>query len=110
MQAGYRTILSEMLLAQSAALGAFADVSARYTSLMAQQYQAAVATFAAEIRPNGAGVRPTQLGDSSGITGDLLPGAASFCRALAGLPRISMMAFLSRYDGLRGRRSVAEDC
>lgn len=106
MQAGDRTILGEMLLAQSAALGAFADVTARYTSLMAQQYQVAVATFATEIRPDGAGVRPRQPGASSGITGDLLPGSANFCRALAGLPRISMMSFLSRYDGLRGRRSV----
>lgn len=106
MQAGYRTILSEMLLAQSATLGAFADVTARYISLMAQQYQAAAATFAAEIRPNGAGVRPTQPGASSGITADLLAGSANFCRALAGLPRISMMSFLSRYDDLRGRRSV----
>ncbi|WP_024508973.1 hypothetical protein [Bradyrhizobium sp. ARR65] len=106
MQAGYRTILGEMLLAQSAALGAFADVTARCTSLLAQQYQAAAATFAAEIRPKGVGVRPTQPGASSEITGHLLPGSADFCRALAGLPRISMLSFLSRYDGLRGRRSV----
>ena len=106
MQAGYRTILGEMLLAQSAALGAFADVTARYTSLMAQQYQAAAAAFATEIRPNGAGAKPTQPGASSGVTGDLLPGSANFCRALAGLPMISMMSFLSRYDGLRGRRSI----
>lgn len=106
MQAGYRTILSELLLVQSAALGAFADVSARCTSLMAQQYQVAAATFAGEIRPNGAGVRPPQPGTSSGITGDLLPGSANFCRGLASLPWISMMSFLARYDGLRGRRSV----
>ncbi len=45
MQPGYRTILSEMILAQSAAAGAFADVTARYTLLVGQQYQAALASL-----------------------------------------------------------------
>ncbi len=102
MQAGYRTILSEMLRAQSAALGAFADV----TALMAQQYQEAAAAFATEVRSDGAGARSTQPGASSGISGDLLPRAVNFYRGVVGLSQISMMSFLSRYDGLRGRRSV----
>ena len=109
MQPGYRTILSEMLSAQSAAVGAFADVTARYSLLVGKQYQAALATLATEIRPKGAGVRPMQPGGGSGITGELLLGSANFCRAFAGLPRVSMMLFLSRYDDLRGRRGVAED-
>ncbi len=107
MQAGYRTILREMLLAQSAAVATFADVAARYTTLVAQQYQAGLATLDTEIRPNGAGAKPPQPG-GSGTPGELLPRSADFCRAVAGLPRVSMMLFLSRYDGLRGRRS--EDC
>ena len=109
MLPSYRTILSEMLLAQSAAVGAFADVTARYASLLGQQYQAALATIGTEIRSKGAGSAPTQPGSGSRVAGELLPTSANFCRALAGLPRISMMLFLSRYDGLRGRRSVVRD-
>jgi hypothetical protein len=108
MRAGYRTILSEMVLAQSAALGAFADVTAHYTLLLGEQYQAAFATLATEIRPKSAAVKPTQRGGGSAIPGEL-PSASDFCRAFAGLPRVSMMLFLSRYDGLRGRRSVVGD-
>ena len=109
MQPRYRIILSEMLLAQSAAVGAFADVTARYASLLGQQYQAALATLGTELRSDGAGVTPKQPGSGSEVTGELLPSSANLCRALAGLPRISMMLFLSRYDGLRGRRSVMGD-
>jgi hypothetical protein len=110
MQPGYRTILSEMILAQSAAAGAFADVTARYTLLVGQQYQAALASLGTEIRPKGADVGPKQPDGGSRITGELLPSSANFCRAFAGLSRLSMMLFLSRYDALRGHRSVVEDC
>lgn len=107
MRAGYRTILTEMLLAQSAAAGAFTAVAVRYTALVGQQYQAALARLGTEIRLKGAGVGPTQPGGSA--DGELLPSSANFCRALAGLPRISMMVFLAQYDGLRGRRSLDGD-
>jgi hypothetical protein len=109
MRPGYRTILSEVVLAQSAALGAFADVTAHYTVLLGEQYQAALATLATEIRPKSAAVRPTQQGGGSAIPGELLPSSSDFCRAIAGLPRVSMMLFLSRYDFLRGRRSAVGD-
>ena len=64
MRAGYRTILSEMVLAQSAALGAFADVTAHYALLLGEQYQAALATLATEIRPKSAAVKPNTMPDS----------------------------------------------
>lgn len=109
MQANHRTIFTEMLLAQSAAVSALAGVSARYALLVGQEYQAALATLAKEIRPKGAGVGPRQPGDGFGIPDASPPRSASFCRALAGLPRVSMMSFLSQYDELRGRRGVVRD-
>src|SRR6185312_1694923 len=109
MRAGYRTILTEMLLAQSAAAGAFTAVAVGYTSLVGQQYQAALARLGTEIRLKGEGVGPAQPG-GSGTTGEFLASSANFCRALAGLPRISTMVVLAQYDGLRGRRSLDGDC
>ena len=47
MQANYRAIFTEMLLAQSAAAGAFADAAGRYAQLTGQAYQEALLTLAA---------------------------------------------------------------
>jgi hypothetical protein len=106
MQANYRTILREVLLAQAAAAGAFADVAARYAVLVGQEYQAALSTLAAAAQPKDGPAHPA---GGSGIPGGSLPRSADFGRALAGLPRISMMVFLSQYNSLRGRRGVVRD-
>ena len=109
MQANYRTIFTEMLLAQSAAAGAFADVAGRYAQLTGQQYQEALITLAGKCsRKVGLpGRRIQSMGP--GFPEHLRPGLADFGRAFAGLPRVSMMGFLSRYDNLRGRRAVVRD-
>ena len=109
MQANYRTIFTEMLLAQSAAAGALADVAGRYAQLMGQAYQEALMTLAAETRPKGGAAGSAHPVDEAGIPGASRPGLPNVCRALAGLPRISMMEFLSRYDSLRGRRTMVRD-
>jgi hypothetical protein len=109
MQANYRTILTEMLLAQSAAAGALADGAGRYAQLMGQAYQEALMTLAAEMQPKGGAAGPAHPADGAGIPGASRPGLANVCRALAGLPRVSMMGFLSRYDNLRGRRAMVRD-
>ncbi|XIA67038.1 hypothetical protein ACFIOY_15205 [Bradyrhizobium sp. TZ2] len=109
MQANYRTIFTEMLLAQSAAAGAFADAAGRYAQLMGQAYQEALMTLAAETQPKGGAAGSAHPADEAGIPGASRPGLANVCRALTGLPRVSMMGFLSRYDSLRGRRTMVRD-
>jgi hypothetical protein len=109
MQTNYRAIFTEMLTAQAAAVGALAGVTAGCALLAGQEYQAALARLAAEIRAKGAGAGPTQPGGGSGITGASLPLSANLYRAFAGLPRVAMMSFLSQYDDLRGRRGVVRD-
>jgi hypothetical protein len=109
MQANYRTIFTEMLLAQSAAAGAFADAAGRYAQLMGQAYQEALMTLAAETQLKGRAAGAAHPVDGSGTPGASRPGLANVCRALAGLPRVSMMGFLSRYDNLRGRRARVRD-
>ncbi|KRR24514.1 hypothetical protein CQ14_31205 [Bradyrhizobium lablabi] len=109
MQANYRTIFTEMLLAQSAAAGALADVAGRYAQLMGQAYQEALMTLATETRLKGGAAGSAHPVDDAGIPGASRPGLAHVCRSLAGLPRISMMEFLSRYDSLRGRRTMVRD-
>jgi hypothetical protein len=109
MRPSYRTIFTEMLLAQSAAIGAFADVAARCAQLTGQQYQQALVTLArkmpsrdvdvASAHPSGESRNPTAASMSF----------VDFGRAFAGLPRVSTMMFLSRYDSLRRRRSVVRD-
>jgi hypothetical protein len=106
MQANYRTILREVLLAQSAAAGAFADVAARYAVLVGQEYQAALSTLAAAAQPKAGPAHPV---GGSGIPGGAPLRSADLCRAFAGLPRVSMMVFLSQHDNLRGRRGVVRD-
>jgi hypothetical protein len=109
MQANYRAIFTEMLLAQSAAMGAFADVGARCALLAGQQYQQALITFAREMAPKGGAVASAQPGGGSGIPAAFSARSGNFGRAFAGLPRVSMMVFLSQYDNLRGRRGVVRD-
>jgi hypothetical protein len=109
MQTSYRTIFTEILTAQAAAVGALAGVTASYALLAGQEYQAALVRLAAELCARGADAGPTQPGAGSGITGVSPPWPVDFCRAIAGLPRVSMMSFLSQYDDLRGRRGVARD-
>lgn len=109
MQTNYRTIFTEMLLAQSAAAGAFADAAGRYAELMGQAYQETLMMLAAETQPKGGAAGPAHPVDGAGIPGASRPGLANVCRALAGLPRVSMMGFLSRYDSLRGRRTMVRD-
>jgi hypothetical protein len=109
MQANYRTIFTEMLLAQSAAAGALADATGRYAQLMGQAYQEALMMLAAEVQPKGGAAGPAHPVDVTRISGAFRPGLADLCRGFADLPRVSMMGFLSRYDNLRGRRAVVRD-
>lgn len=109
MQANYRTIFTEMLLAQSAAAGALADAAGRYAQLMGLAYQEALMTLAAAVQPKDGAAGLAHPVDVARISGASRPGLADLCRGFAGLPRVSMMEFLSRYDNLRGRRVMVRD-
>jgi hypothetical protein len=109
LQVTYRAIFTEMLLAQSAAIGAFADVAARCARLAGQQYQQEFLKTAPKTPPKGAIAEPTPPGGGSQIPGVSPLMLATSARALAGMPRISMMVFLSQYDKLRERRGVIHD-
>lgn len=106
MQANYRAIFSEMLMAHSAAIGAFADVAARCALRASEGYQQALAALAAEIPPKGGPAHPGGEPEIAGASG---PRAVDLAREFAGMPRISAMVFLSKYDKLRGPRSVVRD-
>jgi len=88
MQASYRAIFTEMLLAQSAATGAFADVAARCALLTGQQYQQALVMLAGKITSKDGVAEPAHPGGGSGIAGASPPKSANFGRAFAGLPRV----------------------
>jgi hypothetical protein len=109
MQANYRAIFTEMLNAQAAAVAAFADVGIRCAELVGQQCQAALATPVKPSLPDGAGAGPTQPDRGSGGARMSPSPLAGFCRAVAGLPRFSMMSFLSHFDDLRGPRRAVRD-
>jgi hypothetical protein len=109
LQVTYRAIFTEMLLAQSAAIGAFADVAARCALLAGQEYEQALITITRNMPPKGGTTGPAHPGDGSEIREAPLPRLADFARAFAGMPLISMMVFLSKYDKLRGRRGVVRD-
>lgn len=109
MQANYRAIFTEILLAQSAAAGAFADAAGSYAQLMGQAYQEALLTLAAEVQPKDKSAGPARPVDGASISRISRPGLADLYRGFAGLPRVSMMGFLSRYDSLRGRRAMVRD-
>jgi hypothetical protein len=109
MPPNYSAIFKQVLLAQSAAIGALTDAAARCAVLAGQEYQQAVTTLAGKIPSNGEAAGPAHPGGGSGTAGASSLKSADFARALAGLPRVSMMVFLSRYDELRGRRGAVRD-
>jgi hypothetical protein len=113
MQPNYRAIFTEMLNAQTAAVAAFVDVSARCAELVRQECQAALETRVKETQPKragkGADAGSAQPRGGSGLTGVSPPWPADFCRAFAGLPRVLVISFLAHYDDLRGRRPVVPD-
>jgi hypothetical protein len=106
MQPSYRAIFAEVLLAQSAAIEAFADAAARCVILAGQQYQQALVTLARKMPPNCGSVAPAHPGGESEFPGASPATFADLGRAFVGLPRVSTIRFLSRYDDLRGRRGV----
>jgi hypothetical protein len=109
MPPNYSTIFKEMLLAQSAALGALTDAAVRCAALAEREYRQAVTTLAGKIPSNGEAAGPAHPGGGSGTAGASSQKPEDLARALAGLPRVSMMVFLSRYDQLRGRRGAVRD-
>ena len=109
LQVTYRAIFTEMLLAQSAAIGAFADVAARCALLAGQECEQALITITRNMPPKGGTVEMAHPGGGSKIQEAPLPRPADFARALAGIPLISMMVFLSKYDKLRERRRAVQD-
>jgi hypothetical protein len=108
-QANYRAIFTEMLLAHSAAMGAFTDVAARCAVLAGQQYPQGLATLAGKIPARDGAAGPAHPGGGSGNPEVSSPRPVDVARAIAGMPRLSMMVFLSHYDKLRGRRDVVRD-
>ena len=109
MQPSYRAIFTEMLLAQSAAAGAFAVVAAHCAGLAGQQYQQALEMLARKMQSKDGDSAPAHPPGESGPPGTSSLSFVDCGRAFAGLPRVSMTIFLSRYDNLRGRRSVVRD-
>jgi hypothetical protein len=109
LQVTYRAIFTQMLLAQSAAIGTFADVAARCALLAGQQYQQELVKAARKIQPKDGIAGPTHPGGRPELPGVSLPTLANSARACAAMPRISMMMFLSQYDKLRERRGVVQD-
>ena len=109
LQVTYREIFTQMLLAQSAAIGAFADVAARCALLAGQQYQQEFLEAARKISSKGGIAEPTHPGDRLEAPEVSLLTFANCARAYAAMPRISMMVFLSQYDKLRERRGRVQD-
>jgi hypothetical protein len=109
LQVTYRAIFTEMLLAQSAAIGAFADVAARCALLAGQQYQREFLRTARKMPSKGGIAEPAHPGDGSEVRGVSLLTFSDSARACAAMPRISMMVFLSQYDKLRERRRAVRD-
>ena len=110
MQANYRAIFTEMLLAQSAATGAFADAAGRYAQLTGAGVSGSTPdACCGRSQPKDGAAGPAHPVDGARISGASRPGLADLCRGFAGLPRVSMMGFLSRYDNLRGRRVMVRD-
>jgi hypothetical protein len=107
LQVTYRAIFTQMLLAQSAAIGAFADVAARCALLAGQQYQQEFLRAARKIPSKGGIAGLTHPGGRPEVPEVSLLTFANSARAYAAMPRISMMVFLSQYDKLR--RGVVQD-
>src|SRR5438045_354680 len=101
MQPTYRAIFTEMLMAQVAAVETLADVTARCALLVGQECQA-LATLAMATERAAVDAGSKRPGDGPRIARPSPPSPVNLCRGLAGLPRFSMMSFLSHYDALRG--------
>lgn len=102
----YRAIFTEMFLAQSAAIAAFADVTARCALLAGEQYRQALLTLAGKIPGNSGTAGLAHPGGGSGLPEVSALRPADIVRAFAGMPQISMTVFLSQYDKLRERRGM----
>jgi hypothetical protein len=105
----FRAMVTEALTAQSAFVEAFVAVASFYAAQVDEEYRAALAQLAAEVRASATNPGATQTARGHPKTTALAPSPASVCRAFVGLPRVSMMFFLSRYDELRGPRRAARD-
>ena len=95
---------------QSAAIGAFTQVAGHCALLAGQGCEEALRTMARN-RPAAKGepVAPAHPGGGSETPEASLSRAANLGRALAGMPRVSMLVFLSHYDNLRRQRSADRD-
>jgi hypothetical protein len=100
-QVSYRAIFNEMLLAQTAAINTLADMMTRCAKVATRQASSRNQTEEAA----GSGY----AGGGAETSGAAAAPAADLGRALAGLPRISMIMFLAQYDNLRRQRSSARD-
>jgi hypothetical protein len=109
MQPSYRAIFAEVLLVHSAAIEAFANAAARCAVLAGQQYQETIVAMADKIAPNDGNDDRVRSGGHTSFPGTCSAGLLGLSRAFAGLPRISTMVFLSRYDDLRERRGVVRE-
>ena len=109
MQPSYRAIFTEVLLVHSAAIEAFTNVAARCAVLAGQQYQETLVALSRKILPNRENDGPARLGGGTSLPGTCSASLADFSRAFAGLPRVSTIIFLSRYDDLRGRYGVVRE-
>ena len=106
LQASYRAIFTEMLLAQSAAINAFADIAGRCVRVARQQDQQ---TLARNNPPKAAAAKPAHPGGGSKTPGASPPRAADVGRSLASLPRVSMLVYLSHYDNLRRQHGAVRN-
>ena len=106
LQVSYRAIFTEMLLAQSAAITAFADIAGRCARVARQERQQALAR---NNPPKAASAGPAHPGGGSATAGVTPPRVTDVARALAGLPRVSMLVYLSHYDNLRRQHGAIRD-
>jgi hypothetical protein len=109
LQASYRAIFSEMLLAQSAAIGAFTEVAAHCARLAGQGCEEALTAMARNMPQKGGPAAPAHPGGGLETPGTSLSRAANLGRAVAGMPRVSMLIFLAQYDNLRRQRGAVKD-
>ncbi len=104
LQVSYRAIFTEMLLAQLAAVNAFADIAGR-CARVAREQQAA----ARNSPPKAASAEPARPGGGRETQGVPPARATDVARALAVLPRVSLLVYLSHYDNLRRQHRAVRD-